>query len=289
MDKIFLIILFCISQILFSHENKQFTKIYNNVKINTSTAYYSEKINQMLIIGQYAEMLSKKYNFNKNIELNFFETTGSDFLFGYYQKKNIKDSINLGCLNLRFQKYDFDITGCLNIIEFGILNLKKIEKSKEKLSIIYNSKPSNIIIDLLQNKLYRPNEIKELKSISPFDYYFQGDDFFITSIDKNNKEVVIETVNAFLDIYTINKKKIVLFINKEQIEIIDTEKTIDKYLLKIYNSDKFYRPFKIQLLGEDKILFEFNADSFYRNRTMIFFIKKNIFIEDLDELVSNCR
>jgi len=282
--KILIISFFLIGQVTFSHENERITKVYGNVKINISSGFFGERTNKSLIIAQYAEMLSKKYNYVKPIELNFFEDLKKDFLFGYLQEINAEDSIFVETLHLRFHKKEFDAVGCLNIIEYAILNSKQIEFQKNKLASIYHSDPSSTVYEILKNKIYRPNEIEELSTLE-FTYYYQNDQFYCVALTELKNEVVLYQFKDILYFKGLNKNILIIVTNHDELKIVNTSEHKNLTSLKIYNPDKFYLPIKAHLLNNNVVLFTFNYLSINRERIMLFFIDKKILIQNIDELI----
>jgi hypothetical protein len=265
----------------FANENVTIKKIYGNVNSITSTYNYVEKINETLIIGQYVEILSKKLSYTDKIYLYFFEEQfEKPFIKAWIPSKN-DNSDNLDGINIMFKMKEFDVKGCLNVIENVLLQKGNLGKLDDSLEQVYIRSLSGGLNSILETKIYRPKEVNELKRLGCFNYYYQNGFYhFINTNEKYEKEIII--VDKIVDFQTLVKNILIVFINKDEFKIVKSKSEIKT--LNIKNPDDFYIPHKISLIGNNKILIEFSFYSKMKNRVMVYFIDKDKLIQDIDEI-----
>lgn len=279
---IIVLILFC--TLSYPHEDKFVEKYYGNVKVETFTDNYVEEMNKTLVIAQYAEILAKKYSYSNMIFLYFSEDQLNKASINAWLPREGDNSDNIDGINIMFKMSEFDIKGCLNIIEASLRNKNKLEKLKNKFSIVYLKTPSEIVENVLKTKIYRPNVVKELERPEPFSYYYQNNYCYIIE-KKGEVEKELLIIDRIVDFCVLKNDLAIIFTKTDEIKVIDSKSEIKT--IKIEEVDKFYRPYKVNMLGNNKISFEFSNRSGKGNRVMMYFIDKGIFIQDIDKLVSN--
>jgi hypothetical protein len=181
-----------------------------------------------------------------------------------------------------FKMDQYNIEGCLKVIENAILNKMRLKRLVDKQQEIYDSMPSVIVKEVLQVKIDRPSVIKELEKAKEFSYYVQNNTYhFINTIDITSNE--LGTFDNILDYQVLQKGIVVIFTKKDEFKIIRSKSSIVGK--QINNIPKFYWPYKVRLLGENKISIEFSWFSESKNRVMLYLLDKDIFIQDLDKML----
>lgn len=287
MYKIIFFLLFSVS--LYAHKNKRVSHDYGNVTVESSTSNYTESINKNLIIGQYASLLCKKLNFNRKILLHLSEGYNK-FSISTYYSKDVPESNSGKDLNILIFIDDQNISKCLNIVEFSILNEKNLNVfSKEQVTQIYNSEPSKIIKEIIKEKIYRPNLVNELERFEEYNYFIENEKFHLF-----RKNVEIGIFDDILDFFILSTDIVVVFIRLNEAEIFESSSnynsenktsdlTFDCHKIKIENlNNTIYLPFKTKLFGEKIIIFE----NLFRDRVLLYSLNKKIFIQNLDEFIS---
>lgn len=188
---------------VYAHKNIIITQSYGNVEVIFSTGYYYEEINKALIIGQYAEELSKSLNFNNQITL-FFKHNIGNYKEKYYQLNNsLNKNINPGEVFLDMKDEEFDVLDILKLVEYSIANINNL-KDLDGLVIIEQNKnkKSKRIQKVVENKIYRPTIVNELKTPDNGISYFYKDDKFHVYHKENEVEKILFD---FLNVYQISK------------------------------------------------------------------------------------
>ncbi|MBO9693374.1 hypothetical protein [Chryseobacterium sp.] len=174
-----------------------------NVIVHISCFSYREEINKGIIIGQYAQELSKKYNYNDSIEIFLEMVPNQQPEYFFRNKKNIFLHVNA---------YNFNLLDNLKLIEFAILKKGKIPHKVDIGGILQGSN-SEQIEQVLLLPVERPNIIKELSNDTDYSYRYQYDKYYIYNI--KTKESLI-SVNSIYLFSTIAYSRPIIFINNHQ-------------------------------------------------------------------------
>lgn len=280
----FLLIFLLTSMAVSAHQDFWVVTESGNVKTRIKTGYQYEEIKKVQIIGELAELLAKKLNYNEPILLDFnhyYVGTAEQIYFLSFDNGTIKynyDGARKGQpllskkgIVIRQVSSEFDIINTLKMLEYSINNWKTIKKEQTKIEYnenycnwIINSIDTNKSIDILASKetevireikntkIYRPeNDFK-----SGITYYWQDDKYNIV-FKKNNKEELVTSLNS---IYDIQRKWNTVFIFETSSDFIvyDTyKKEIVSKKWKIENAEKNYRPYEINHIGGDKYSISF--------------------------------
>lgn len=276
-----LILLSLISNLTFAHEEKVIKKSYENVEITTFASGYIEEMNKTLIIAQYAEILSKELKYTDKIYLLFSEQQlGEPLITSWIPVRD--GSPETDGIHIMFRFKSFSISGCLNVIENSLLNVKSLKKYRDKNLIAYNNKTSVIVEKVLGKKIYRPNSIKELEKSPIYSYYLLNGkyNFFRRERDNEDKLAVLENV---LDYQILSHDIVIVFNNSERFLIYHNKALVGNVVIE--EPPKYYWPYESHLSGNNKIIIEFNKFSEQINRVMIYYLDKNEFIQDIDKAV----
>lgn len=270
------------SFILFAKKDKTYSGKFGNVSIYVSTIVSAEKMNKAIVVAKYTEILCTKLGYNETVDLHFYETyLEPEKIISYYEDFN-SDVIEAPYLHFRFQLNNFDIQSCLNVILFGLNNPKRIEKEKNRLQSIYMSETSKIVSQLLSNKVYRPNCIDFLKEFDNYTYYYKNNKIHLIKKQGDIEEEIC-VFNDLLDFYVLKENIVVVIEQTNRFSLFIHDK---KKVVEINKPEKIYKPLIINMLASNKILFQFNKFSYgNQNRVMIYFIDKELFVEDIDALV----
>jgi hypothetical protein len=280
MKTINLFFFFFFYSLIYGHEDVIIKQTYSNVIITTTAQDYVEEINKTFIIGQYVEKLLKSYSYNDKIYLYFIENQ--------LEKPNIKvwlpnlsdNSSNLDGINIMFIMHQYNIEGCLKVIENAIINKKNLSQFAKKNMSIYQAIPSNAVNEVLKIKIYRPNVIKELEKSNEISYYVQDNKYYIFKNNLNSSNIAV--FDNILDYKYLKNGIIVVFTNIYEFNVVYKDFPIIRK--KIENLPSFYRPYNVTLIG-DKILIGFSAYSELKNRVLVYFFDKDILIQDFDSLI----
>lgn len=279
MKKIFILLL--ISNLSFAHEDKMIQRSYGNVSITTFASDYVEEMNKTLLVAQYAELLAKNLNYTGKINLLFSEEQLKPSSITCWMDKEEKSQANV--INAMFRFKDFSIAGCMNVIENTLINAKKIVKFKDKNFDIYNGSSSPMVVKVLEARLYRPNEINKLEKPSLYSYYVERGKYHLIRKERE-KEEELSVLDNILDYQIISRDIVIVFTTFDELKIFQTKKPV--ILEKITDVPSFYWPYNMHLVGDNKILFEFYWRSEQKNRMMIYYLDTNVFIQDIDKLIS---
>jgi predicted nucleic acid-binding protein len=259
----------------------QIKREYGNVTIYISQSHYTEEINKSLIIAKYAELMSNNYKYSNKIYLHFFEGQSEKVKINtlFYSKEDSKDNIGM---NIFFQGSDFSVIGCLNIIENSIINYGNLKNVNNTVDQIYINLASRKVIDILQNKIYRPKDSEKLeKNIKTYTYYYLDNKYhFIEILNDTEKELI--TVDKVIDFYSFYNL-LVIFTQKNELKILKFNEGVKS--LKLEKTDTYYRPFIVNILGGNKIFIEFNPLSTQKNRVALYSLDDGIFVQNLDNII----
>lgn len=272
-----ILILLLVSNFAFAHKDKMIQKNYGNVSLTTFMSDYVEEMNKTLIIAQYVELLAKELNYTGKIYLLFSEEQLRPSSIRCWMDN--EESSQVDVINIMFRFKSFSISGCLNVIENALINVKKTETFKDKNFDIYSRKNSAKVIKVLEARIYRPNEIKELEKPSLYGYYIESGKYHVIR-KEGDKEDELFILDNILDYQVLSRDTIVVFTSFDEFKIFQT-----KLPIKIEHIDSipnFYWPYNVHLSGDNKIMIEFSPRSEQKNRVMLYYLDKNLFIQDLD-------
>jgi hypothetical protein len=280
MKTINLFLFFFFYSLLYGHKDVVVKQTYSNVIITTTAQDYVEEINKTFIIGQYVEQMLKLHLYNDKIYLYFFENQIDNPNIKVWLPNLTDNSSNLDGINIIFQMHQYNIEGCLKVVENAIINKKNLNQFVNQNLNIYKGIPSNTINEVLKIKFYRPNVIKELEKSNQISYYIQDKKYNLFYV-KDEKIKIIAVFDNILDYHVLNNGLIVVFTNIDEFNIIVKDFPVNKK--KINNLSTFYRPYKVYLIGENKIFVEFSPFSELNNRVLVYFIENDILIQDFDK------
>lgn len=275
-----ILILLLVSNFAFAHKDKMIQKNYGNISLTTFASDYVEEMNKTLIIAQYAESLAKELNYAGKIYLRFSEEQLKPLSITCWMDK--EESSQAHVINIMFRFKSFSISECLNIIENALINTKKIEKFKDQNFEIYNGKSSTKVIKILGTRMHRPTEVKELEKPSLYSYYIESGKYHLIRKERDKEEVLLELENV-LDYQPLSRDLMIVFVNFNEFKIYEHKKPLKTQY--IDDIPEFYWPYNAHLNGDNKIIIEFFWRSSQTNRVMIYFLDKNIFIQDLDKVL----
>ncbi|UTX49581.1 hypothetical protein [Chryseobacterium sp. MA9] len=197
---IFLICVFCVN---IDAKNVTLHHTSGNVTVHISCFSYREEINKGIIIGEYVQELSKKYNYDDSIEIFLEMIPDQHPKYFFRNKKNIFLHVNA---------YNFDLLDNLKIIEFAILKKGKIPTDVNYNEILRGAN-SKQISQVLMLPVERPNIVKELSNNSDFSYRYQNNKFNIYNIKTNENLLSSNSIYLFC---TIAYSRPIIFINNHQ-------------------------------------------------------------------------
>jgi len=280
-----------------AHKDFRVVKKFGTVTTRIKTGYKYEEIKKIQIIGELAEQLAKKLNYNEPILLDFdhhyvgvtepiyyLSFDDGEIKYKYVRTKNKQTILNKKRIVVRQVSSEFDIINTLKMLEYSIRNWATIEKEQKKVErwdCIINSIDTNKSIDILDSK--ETEVIKEIKNTkiyrheksfrSGITYFWQNDKYNIVFVEKGKEKII----TSFTRIYDIQKKHDIVFIFETPAEFIvfDThKKEIVSKKLKIKNAEKNYKPYKINNIEDNKYSISF----YYRSKESGIKPKKQILI-----------
>ncbi|UOX34839.1 hypothetical protein LXD69_04845 [Flavobacterium sediminilitoris] len=279
MKKYFLLFTMIFLHKSFANKDILTKKVYDNIAISILTSEYTEDINKALIVAQYAEILSKEYFYFDKIYITFIQKEDNYMRYWFSDGKDSVD--NLIGLNVMFKIEEFNIEKSLKVIEYAIINYKKEKLFSKNLESVYNGNTSLKIKEVLNNRIDRPNIVRELSKPDFLNYYFKNNKYhFIYKRVKIEEEILVSE-NLF-DYKILDVDLFIVFTSYNEFKIIKEGVVIKT--LNIENTDSIFRLFKVFLVGENKLLIEYSKISKYRKNVMLYFIDKDKFIQNIDSL-----
>ena len=264
-----------------AHTNVLFEKSYGNVNLISSTPYYTEDINKNIITAKYAELLLKELDYNETIHLWLWPDRAVTFK-AYFGNE---ESEHKG-LNIFISEKETDISKTLNLIENVVLNLKSLDKVKDKFSNWYHSKNSKLVETILLNKIYRPKDVPELLSREFFDYYYENGAYHILSY-QNYEVIEVAQLNKILQFSNPTQSLLFVFTETNSLTVIKADYKYDgtKYNATAESvkfdfepeSEYSFRPYTFRLLGQKYITIE----SIFGDKVSLYTIQKKKLTQDL--------
>lgn len=317
-----LLLLFLLSASnVFAHQDFWMIKTFGKVKVRIKTGFHYEEINKAWIIGELTNKLANAHKYKDTIFLDFNHSYTGDVTPDYfisYDDGSIKQTWS-GAETLYFLKSKglvvrevarrFDASSTLKLVEYAITHLADIKKEQKPLEYNKNycqwlinsidtSKTrqivmgiqSNLVSEVMNNKIYRPKNENELNSIS---YFFRNNKYHVFYNDNKVKDSVLLVVDNIYQFETISFNEAI---------VLDTDNTF--YYLKgankphaskrwtIKNKFDFYRPYEITRVGANKVAFSFwyyskEEGRQPKERTLVYRSDKNEVVQDIDKLLDN--
>lgn len=261
-----------------AHKNVVIKKQYGNITVYTSTSFYTEEINKGLILGQYAEKLSKNLNYSGKIILYLKQVYREEAFHGYYGKLE-EDAEKEDGIILMLDLKKFDIRAGLNIVEHAIQKGKRIKSNM--LGRAYSALPSKTVIEVLDEKIYRPNEVDKLYR-EYFSYYYYQNQFYFYTI-KNQNEVMLMHFDDVFDFNVLQSNIACIFKTKGSCSILGDASEIAEF--SIENPNTLNVPYIVKLLGNNKIFIAFHWSDNQERRVLLYNIDTKYLVQDIDKIL----
>lgn len=251
----------------YSHEKKIIERKYKNVEVIIYSEDFTEIVNSALIIAKNTATLSNELNYKKKIKLYFLEEHYEDNLVFSYQEKKT--------LFIKFTLASFNISKCLDVINYSIRNENNLSNDKSFFLKLYNS--SNATDN---KKSYRPDEVQEMYKTTFFNYYYQYGKFhFYKLVD--NQEIVVASTDNVEDFFSLNPNILFIFTSKDTFTVINGLK---HEMFNIEgNESRFYSPVNVKFMSSNKLFIAFSPTSRNSNRVMVYLLDENILIQDIEK------
>ncbi len=215
----------------FPHQDTYYKYKFDNVTVIIKTGYHCEEINNANIIGQYASILCKEFQFKNDVFLYFdhdympendslnptFLSFINDYIYEIIGLKNNElvksDSVymnNKAKIVVQQLGFHYSINETLELLRFGVQNLDFIENYQKEIENIQSYKIKSIdnqiidsikiqnstsVQDILENKVYfsQKTEVKDRQRLS-VSYFSQNGKYIL--FDNNDK--IIDTLDQII-------------------------------------------------------------------------------------------
>lgn len=282
------LVLFLLGQnISYAHKNQTVTQDFGNIKVIYTSGFLYEELNKTLIIGQYAEDLSKKMDFSHQITLLFQHQPNlrEDEIYYSFKNNGLKNKIPEEIF-LEMKDSQFAIPEVLKLIEYSIVHQKNlsigsVNKEPEKT----RESRSETLKNVLANKVYRPAIVGQLDTgIKAISYFYQKDGFHVFRIENGVEKILFKYKNIY-QIAALDENSLLLFDTKKSFHYISSnrlEKASKK--IKINRTKEQILPYKVHLLSNHLLSITFSE---LRNnkpeRVMLYDYKKEKTLQNLYE------
>ena len=302
-----------------AHQDFWVTKDFGNIKVRIKTGFDYEEINKVFIFGQLAEKLASEFDYTDPIFLDFnhhytgdcepdyfvsFDKGAIEYTWGGADKP--KPFLSKKSIVVRQVSRQFEAKTTLYLIEYAIKNLSKVKADQKyieynenycqwriqtldtlQIKEILQNPLSKQVDSVMSNKIERPE--KDFKyGIS---YYWKNGQYTLFIRDYNKADIDIATLDNIYDFKKFGSYSATIF---------DTDSSF--YYASQYGQNKisnrnvidntydYYRPFKVESIGRNKLSIYF---SYYskepglqpKDRTLIYLTDKDKLIQDLDKLI----
>ena len=313
MKKNILILLLLISITSFSSESRYFEYKYANVTVVIETSGYVDEVNNVKIIGQYAEMISNELKYSKPIHLIFnhdytYTLKGKKYISISFEQNKAEGNLKHNSLKrkssnevLTISQFgnNFSIKETLKLINFGIKKINTIKENiqsvrREVIDSVRLSK-SLIVSKIVERKVYvLPNEKKTDEKNFSVTYFSQNGKYIL--IDNRNR--IIDTLEqiTFCNSAGNIAKYVVILENNEQIKIYAKDFHSDKYFssgrfnTKIIDKFKYLSGIRLTILNSDILLIEFyDMSGIFNDLKMLYLKGDNKLITNFVDYVNSYR
>jgi hypothetical protein len=303
---------------VFAHQDFWMTKDFGNVKVRIKTGFEYEEITKVFIIGQLAEQFSKQLNYTDKIFLDFkHHYTGNcdpDYFISFDKGKieyswsgadKEKDFLMEKSIVVRQVSRQFEAETTLKLLEYAIQNVGQIKSSQKVIN--YNKNYcqwtiNSIDTTKIDTMLLEPQSIQlktalSLKIDKPekefkygLSYFFKDNKYSIFSRGYNKEDKTLLTLDNIYDLRKIGSSTMMIFDTDSTFYYVNQHQNKVSKQHSINNKYDYYRPYKVENIGGNKISINF---SYYskeegrqpKNRTLIYLIKEDDLIQDLDKLI----
>lgn len=303
---------------VFAHQDFWMTKDFGNVKVRIKTGFEYEEINKVFIIGQLAEQFARQLNYNDKIFLDFnHHYTGNcepDYFISFDKGKieyswsgadKEKDFLKEKSIVVKQVSRQFDAETTLKLVEYAIQNIGQIKSSQKEISYnknycqwIINSIDTTlvktILVEPVSNQVGTALTLKIEKSEKEFkyglSYFFKDNKYSIFSREYNKNDHTLLTLDNIYDLKKIGSSSMIIFDTDSTFYYVNQyQKKVSKRNI-INNKHDYYRPYKIEFIGGNKISINFYYYSKEegrqpKDRTLIYLIEEDELIQDLDKLI----
>lgn len=303
----------------FAHQDFWTSEDYGNVKVRVKTGFDYEEINKAFIIGQLAEKLSKDLNYTDPIFLDFNHHYTGDCnptYFISYDKGKIeytwesdsreKNYLKSNSIVLRQVSRQFDVIATLRLLEYSIKNITSIKSIQKQIEYNQNYcqwKINSIDTNLIKQQLQIANSdllnnIVKLRIERPdkdfrygISYYWQGNKFHLFLRNYNKSDTTLLGLGNIYDIKKFGGSSAMVFDTDSSFFYVSQyNRPVVSQRHVINETHKHYQPFKVVNIGGDKFSIYFSYFSKEqvwqdKERTLIYFTKKDVLIQDLDKLI----
>lgn len=275
---IFIILLFS-GLSTFAHQDFYVITSFGKIKTRIKTGYEYEEIQKVKIIGELANKLAEELNYNKPILLDF-----NHFYVGvakptYFlsfdngminsDSRNHSPLLKEDAIVVRQVGSSFNILRTIKMLEYAIINRKKIKENQKKID--YNNNYCNWIINSIETKEIKNSilnneskiisKIKNIKVYRPekknnynVTYFWKNENFHIIKKNESEERTLIKLNN----VYDFQRKNNVVF-------IFETNK--DFHVLDRFRSQTISQKWKIKDISENYKLFKIEK-IYYQTYTM---------------------
>lgn len=282
------LLVICSINISYAHKNKVISEDYGNVKVLFTTGHYFQEINKGLIIGKYSEMLSKELGYNSQITLWFKHSFSDSDIHNYEVTHDRKDDPSKSKeIFIKMEDDSYDVCDILGLLEYSILNVNSIGSWDGNKIIDNLSTSSKTLKEVLNNKVYKPQEVTELNNLSQNSrYYFKDDKFHFFRINDGNEEIIL----SLDDIFQLSDKgeySYLLFdsINSFYFIPIDRRKSVSEKI-EIKDAKDQYMPYRVSEISNQLTSVTFTQfRSNKRERVALYDEEKQVLTQDILKLI----
>ena len=273
----------------FAHKNVTVSENFSNVRVLFTTSFHYEEINKALIIGQYAERLSKKLGYEDSVTIWFkhdYAKSNTDSFTVTHDLKN--DPSKSNDIFITLVDTEYVVKDILRLLEYSIQNVTKIDNWDGK-SIIkkISDKTSELLNDIVQEKIYRPETIHKLeipnKAVS---YYYKDESFHIYRVENDIEKVLLKVENIF-QFSSDNDFATIIFDTNESFYHIDNNRLIKpSNRIKIDNAEGNHIPYIVKSISYNKTSISFfKSKNSNQQRVMIYLQDQEKLVQNLDKII----
>lgn len=255
-----------------------------------------EEINKVKIFNKLANDIAKELNYREPLFIKFkhiyIEDKATEYFVRFSDVPYALKNQEMQILNLTFVGSNFNISKCLQIVEYAIKNVSKIAKIQQPTHYtttydtvnVLSVNPKILAKESLKSKSLLVKKVSGYKTyaidsediVYGYTYYWQNDKFTVERIDNKIKSVAftLNDIKYFYNIYD----NLIIFESQNCFYYLDNnDNSVSK---KQELATKSHRPYYIKAISLEQYLI---SEDMYSTTHTFYWPPQNLLIENMEE------
>lgn len=263
------------------HEDFWLTREYGNIKVRVKSGFDYEEINKAFIIGQLAQSLVKDLGYTKQIFIDFNHHYTNDCEPDYFisfddgkikyqwEDNNQEKLFDGNAVVIRQVARSFDVVATLKLVEYSVLNIKKVKSLQKEIEYNQNfcdwtiNSIDTLLIDKLVTlstsplvektcsmKIERPDEDFRYG----LSYYWQNGKYYVFLRRNGQEDEVVLELPTIYNIQKIDSEINLIFDSDSSFYCITTaNQIVVSKQHEIVDTFEYYRPYYVTRVSNNKL------------------------------------